>query len=283
VQTAECCAHALVVSPDGKSVYVVNAHFVYQYNVGAGGRLVPKSPAKVASGGGSVGIAVSPDGKSLYVPTLGVDQFDIGAGGKLSPKTPATVAAGSGPLGIAVNPLGGPASVSVSDKTLVVTSGVGNKDNLVVTRPLPGTLRVTNLASGPYTGSAVMAGAGCTQVDNRTAKCNANGVNLIRVSSHDEADRITNSTGIKSALFGEKGADTLMGGLSADTLTGGPDADVMKGMNGSDQLLARDMTSDTTINCDGGNAPGSADKADLDQLPKDPNSVVQGCETKTRH
>jgi Ca2+-binding RTX toxin-like protein len=103
------------------------------------------------------------------------------------------------------------------------------------------------------------------------------------VSSHDEADRITNSTGIKSALFGEKGADTLIGGLSADTLTGGPDADVMKGMNGSDQLLARDMTSDTTINCDGGNAPGSADKADLDQLPKDPNSVVQGCETKTRH
>ena len=64
---------------------------------------------------------------------------------------PATVAAGSGPLGIAVNPLGGPASASVSDQTLVVTSGVGNKDNLVVTRPLPGTLRVTNLASGPYT------------------------------------------------------------------------------------------------------------------------------------
>ena len=54
-------------------------------------------------------------------------------------------------------------------------------------------------------------------------------------------------------------------------------------MNGNDQLLARDLTSDTTINCDGGNAPGSADKADLDVLPKDPNSVVQGCETKTRH
>ncbi|MGH2965597.1 MAG: beta-propeller fold lactonase family protein [Solirubrobacterales bacterium] len=284
VQTAECCVYGVVASPDGKSVYVVNSgHFVYQFNVGAGGKLSPKSPAKVASGGGSQGIAVTPDGKSLYVATLGVDQFDIGAGGKLAPKTPATVAAGSGPLGIAVNPLGGPASVSISGNTLVVTGGVGNKDNFAITRPLPGTLRVTNLVAGPYTGSAVSAGAGCAQVNGQTAKCNASGINMIRVSAHDQADKVVNSTGLKSALFGEKGADTLVGGLSADTLTGGPDADVMKGMNGSDQLLARDMTSDTTINCDGGNAPGSADKADLDQLPKDPNSVVQGCETKTRH
>ena len=43
----------------------------------------------------------------------------------------------------------------------------------------------------------------------------------------------------------------------------------MKGMNGNDQLLARDLTSDTTINCDGGGSPGTADKADLDLLPKD--------------
>ena len=94
---------------------------------------------------------------------------------------------------------------------------------------------------------------------------------------------MTNSTGIKSSLFGEKGADTLVGGSNADTLTGGPDADTLIGKNGNDQLLARDLTSDTAINCDGGTAPGSADKADLDVLPKDPNSVIQGCETKTRH
>ena len=50
-------------------------------------------------------------------------------------------------------------------------------------------------------------------------------------------------------------------------------------MNGNDQLLARDLTSDTTIDCGG----GSADKADLDLLPNDPNSAVIGCETKTRH
>ena len=75
----------------------------------------------------------------------------------------------------------------------------------------------------------------------------------------------------------------LTGGSANDTLTGGTGADVMKGMNGNDQLLARDLTSDTTINCDGGSSPDTADKADLDLLPKDPDSVVIGCETKTRH
>ena len=49
-------------------------------------------------------------------------------------------------------------------------------------------------------------------------------------------------------------------------------------MNGNDQLLARDLASDQTVDCGVG-----ADKADLDVLPKDPNSVVSGCETKTRH
>jgi Ca2+-binding RTX toxin-like protein len=73
-----------------------------------------------------------------------------------------------------------------------------------------------------------------------------------------------------------------MGGPGKDSLTGDAGADVMKGMNGNDQLFARDLTSDTTINCDGGiGTPGSADKADLDQQPKD--SPPSGCETVTRH
>jgi hypothetical protein len=43
--------------------------------------------------------------------------------------------------------------------------------------------------------------------------------------------------------------------------------------------LACDRASDTTIDC----GRGSADKADLDLLPADPNAAVTGCETKTRH
>ena len=57
----------------------------------------------------------------------------------------------------------------------------------------------------------------------------------------------------------------------------------MKGMNGNDRLLARDLLSDKLVDCDGGNAAGHGDKADLDKPRKDPASAVQGCESKTRH
>ena len=90
----------------------------------------------------------------------------------------------------------------------------------------------------------------------------------------DQTDKVVNSTGVQSSLYGGAANDILTGGSAKDTLTGGAGADVMKGMNGNDQLFARDLTSDTTINCDGGTTPGAADKADLDLLPKDPDSVV---------
>ena len=51
----------------------------------------------------------------------------------------------------------------------------------------------------------------------------------------------------------------------------------------NDQVFVRDLRSDTSIDCDGGTKPGSADKVDLDLLPKDPDSAVTNCETKTRH
>jgi hypothetical protein len=172
------------------------------------------------------------------------------------------------------------ASVGVSGTTLVVTAATGTKDNLAITRPSPSVLRVTDLPGGPYTGSGVHTGSGCTRSGDYTANCSGNIVR-IRVLSGDQADRVTNSTVVQSSLYGGDGDDTLTGGPSNDSLTGGAGADVMKGMNGNDQLFARDLVSDTTINCDGGTAPGSGDKADLDVLPKD--SPVSGCETVTRH
>ena len=92
---------------------------------------------------------------------------------------------------------------------------------------------------------------------------------------------MVNSTTVQSDLYGGPAKDSLQGGSSGDILTGGPAADVIKGMNGSDLLQARDLTSDQTINCDGGATPGSADRADLDLLPKD--SAVSGCEHKRRY
>ena len=63
----------VAVSPDGGSVYVANGNgstsgpsTVSQYSVGAGEKLIPKSPATVAAGTNPTGIALSPDGASVY-------------------------------------------------------------------------------------------------------------------------------------------------------------------------------------------------------------------------
>ena len=120
------------------------------------------------------------------------------------------------------------------------------------------------------------------QNGDSTANCTGE-IALVRVSAGDQNDQVVNSTAVRSSLNGGAGTDALIGGSNNDTLIGGPGVDTLKGRGGNDLLLAHDRTSDTLIDCDGGTTPGSADKADLDQLPLDPDSVVQGCESKTRH
>ena len=175
------------------------------------------------------------------------------------------------------------AAVHRTGSTLVVTAAAGARDNFKITRPSASVLRVTDLAGGAYTGSGIHAWAGCTRSGDYTANCNATGITLIRVAAGIRNDRVVNSTGIRSSLDGGATNDTLIGGAGVDTLTGGAGVDVIKGMNGNDQVFVRDLRSDSSIDCDGGTTPGSADKVDLDLLPKDPDSAVTNCETKTRH
>jgi hypothetical protein len=175
------------------------------------------------------------------------------------------------------------AAVSVSGSTLKVMAAPWAKDNLAITRPSAGVLRVTDSPGGAYTGSGIHAGAGCTPSGDYTANCSAAGITLIQVNSADQTDKVVNSTAVKSSLNGGGANDVLAGGSAIDILIGAAGADVMKGMNGNDDLRARDLASDTTVNCDGGNIMGSADKADLDLLPQDPDTVVRDCETQTRH
>jgi len=102
----------VAVSPNGQSVYVANggtfgAGSVSRYDVGGGGKLSPKSPAKVAADSNPLGVAVRPNGSNVYVANLAdnsVSQYNVGAGGRLAPKSPAKVAAGSAPFGVATNP-----------------------------------------------------------------------------------------------------------------------------------------------------------------------------------
>jgi Ca2+-binding RTX toxin-like protein len=175
------------------------------------------------------------------------------------------------------------AAVSVSGSTLVIGAASGATDNLAITRPAPSELRITDFPSGAYAGSGVHVGPGCTRSGDYTANCRGV-VARVQVSAGDQGDRVTNSTGVQSSLYGGKGGDALIGGSGSDLLKGGPAADTVRGMDGDDQLRARDLTSDTLINCDGGTGtPGVADRANLDKLPRDPGSVVQGCESMIRH
>jgi Ca2+-binding RTX toxin-like protein len=178
-------------------------------------------------------------------------------------------------------------TVRVSGATLLVTAAPGVKDNLEVTRPGPPTFRVTNVPGGRYTGSKVHAGPGCHQSGPNAADCQA-AISRIRVDAGDQRDRVVNFTGVRSWIYGASGDDslsantaddTLAGGAGEDTLVGGRGADVLQGMGGNDLILTRDRTLDALIDC----GPGDADRADLDRPPLDPNSVVKGCETQTRH
>ena len=159
----------------------------------------------------------------------------------------------------------------------------GATDSVIISRPTTGTLRVTDFPSGPYAGSGIHVGTGCTRTGDYGANCSATGITLIQASTGNDNDALLNSTGIKSSLNGGPQDDEVTGGAADDTLTPGPGVDTVRGMNGNDQIFARDFVSDALINCDGGTTPGHADKADLDFLPADPNTVVIGCETKTRH
>jgi RTX calcium-binding nonapeptide repeat (4 copies) len=170
-------------------------------------------------------------------------------------------------------------SVSVKNTALVVAAGPGAKDNLQITRPSRFTVRVTDFPSGAYTGSVVNAGAGCTRSGRYTANCPASGITPalpVLVASGNRPDKVVNSSGLPSSLYGGGGDDLLIGGTANDILKGGPGADVMKGLDGNDLLRANDGASDKLIDCGGG-----SDFGDLDLLPKDPK--VKGCERQTRH
>ena len=167
------------------------------------------------------------------------------------------------------------ASVRVSGTTLLVGADTGVRDNLRISSPTKSTLRVTNYPSGPYAGSAVDAGAGCTDGGDHVVNCNAATIRRVKVLAEDRADKVVNATTIQSSFYGEGGDDVLLGGDNSDTFYGGPGANVLRGRSGHDDLFARNLTSDKLIDCG-----DDADKADLDELPQDPDSAVTSCESE---
>ena len=107
---------AVVVSPDGRSAYVLKAGKVVHYLINvATGWLSGKPRATVAAGSEPAAMAVASDERNAYVVNRGdntVSQYSVDpTTGTLSAKTPATVPTGSGPLAVAVSPDGNSAYV----------------------------------------------------------------------------------------------------------------------------------------------------------------------------
>ena len=80
---------AIAPRSDGLSAYVVCAASskVFQFSIGTGGTLSPKSPATVPTGNSPQAIALSDDGLCAYVPCGGdctVWQYSIASDGTLS-------------------------------------------------------------------------------------------------------------------------------------------------------------------------------------------------------
>ena len=214
-----------------------------------------------------------------------------------SPKTTSHLADGSHTFSVRANDPAGnvdptPASraftvktaaVSVSGSTLVVTAAAGAKDNLAITRPSASILRVTDVPGGAYTGSGVHTGAGCTRSGDLHGR-------LLRLRDHPDpgllrrSDRqggqLDRGQELAQRRGGERRLDRGLGQRHPDRGDGRrrDEGDERKRRSScprphlrhDDQLRRRER-------------PGTADKADLDLLPKDPDSAVTGCETKTRH
>jgi hypothetical protein len=98
-----------------------------------------------------------------------------------------------------------------------------------------GRLEVTDAAG-------LRAGDGCSQIDERTARCEMPGSQILVVLATDAADaapnelRVGEGVAVPVAALGGAGADTLYGGPAGDRLAGGAGGDVLLGGPGSDEL-----------------------------------------------
>jgi Ca2+-binding RTX toxin-like protein len=89
-------------------------------------------------------------------------------------------------------------------------------------------------------GAPLLAGDGCTSVDENTARCvaplGAVGLSNADVQLGDGDDRVTLDGLLGSVVAGGDGADVLAGGAGYDRLDGGPGADTVAGGEGGDVL-----------------------------------------------
>jgi DNA-binding beta-propeller fold protein YncE len=235
---------AVVVSADGKSVYVVNSgsDTISQYDVGARGVLTPKRVSAIGTGDTPGEIAISPDGRSAYVTNFGdpglgggsVSQYDVASDGSLTFKRPSTVAAGSNPSSVAVSADG--SSVHITSGGSVFEFGVGVGGKLVPqdTPTVPSGATARGLALAPVLATEradVLTGTAGDDVI-----CGLGGADVIRGLGGDDVLRGDRCGGRTSAAVSRTGGDRLIGGAGHDRLFGGAGHDRLFGGAGHDRL-----------------------------------------------
>jgi hypothetical protein len=153
-----------------------------------------------------------------------------------------------------------------SGSEAVYTAAAGEKNDVLVKRLDPQTLRISDA------GASITTGSGCTLVDDHTVDCSVAQGNVLyaRVSAGDGSDRVRASatTGIRAD--GGLGDDTLIGDDAPDFLNGGGGDDRIVGRGGNDYIYGG--SHDDRLYGQGGEDSIYADSDDFDQ----PNSAEPG-------
>jgi YVTN family beta-propeller protein len=242
----------VAVSPDGRSVYVANfgtaatnTNLVYQFDVGAGGTLSPKSPPTVAAGEHAESVAVSPDGKSVYVTNSGSDtvsQYAVAANGALSLKR--SVGAGDSPTEVVVSPDGG--SAYVTNFGSLDTGGgsvfqydVGSDGGLTPKTPrsvLAGR-NPTGVGVNPDGASVYVTDQGVLNSTGALYQFDVDSEGRLSAKQPASVAAGMDPTGLAvSPAFATAAADVLTGTAGDDTICGLRGSDTISGLGGDDAL-----------------------------------------------
>jgi DNA-binding beta-propeller fold protein YncE len=259
-------ADAVVVSPDGSSVYVAaeDDSSVTHLARDAAGRLTDRGC--LAEGGrsgctaassllGPQSIAMSADGSSVYVASSDDDSITYlarDAAGRLTDRGCLARAGRSGCA--AVGSLNVPVAVAVSpDGDSVYAASFGGSSLTQLARELPGAGGAAQRGpggepaarpgAGGVSGRVTCGGRRATIVAERATTRGTRRADVIvgrpgpdRIEGLGGADVICGNGG-RDVLLGGAGSDRLIGGAGADRLVGGGGLDVLLGGAGADVLL----------------------------------------------
>jgi Ca2+-binding RTX toxin-like protein len=120
--------------------------------------------------------------------------------------------------------------------SVVTYSAGGENNNVTVSQSVNGALQSITVSDT----TGVQPGAGCTEVNANTGRCDLSTLTEVKVYTGGGNDIVhADTVSVPVYIEGAAGADDLFGGSAADTLEGGGDFDELDGNGGSDDLFGR--------------------------------------------